>query len=108
MHAPVEGSYPCDGPQRHGPVGEDQGQTDGFDKRSLCDTSAWSRRCGEMYLCIRVPGKDEQETVAQLEEVDEDDIDGEPGWVWRDRSWVELNDANCARWSVKNKARKED
>lgn len=45
-------------------------------------------------------GIDEQETVTDLEEVDQDDIDGEPGWVGRDRCWIQLNDADWTRWSV--------
>ena len=47
------------------------------------------------YLGVRVPGKDEQETVTDLEEIDEDDIDREPCWVRRDRCRVELDNAHC-------------
>lgn len=32
-------AYPCDGPKRHGPVCEHEGEADGFDERFLCDVS---------------------------------------------------------------------
>lgn len=44
------------------------------------------------YFCVWAPCEDEQEAVPDLEEVDEDDIDGEQGRVWRDRSRVEIDD----------------
>ena len=62
----------------------------------MCDVSAVRDEKRASDLCVRVPGKDEEETVADLEEVDEDDVDGEPSGMGGDRRRVETDDVDWA------------
>lgn len=59
------------------------------------DVSAISTRSGRAcHLGVRVLGQHEQETITDLEEVDEEDVDGEPCRMGRDRSRVQSDDAD--------------
>lgn len=51
------------------------------------------------YLGLRFPGKDEQNAIAHLANVDECYIKGHDSGVEGDRSWVQSRYVACARFS---------
>ena len=59
------------------------------------------RSTGAGYLCVWTLGEDKQETIADLEEVDKDDVDGEPCRVGRDGGGIETDDVHWAIVSVR-------